>query len=185
MALSETKPFAWSFRIVEASALARASAARAPVCPLLVLPLPGMNSASRVSILTTVVYRHPPPRTVGISLRFNSSASDWRETKPSALSSRRVEAKARARASAARLLASGPLRIPRLRDAVVPRNWTLANHGLTCVCSASVCSNLNISDHARRLCRSVSAMMRCPFCVLPLYGAAKDVGDARGALKFA
>ena len=86
------------------------------------VPLPDVSSPSRVSILTTVVYCHLPPRAVGILLRFNSSASAWRETKPAALSSRRVEAKARARASAARLLTSGPPRIPRLRDAVVPRS---------------------------------------------------------------
>ena len=117
MAFDETRPFAWNSRIVEASALARASAARLLSWPLLILPpLPDMSSPSRVSILNTVVYCHLPPRAVGILRRFNSSAIAWRDTKPAARSLRRVEA--RARASAARLMTSGPPRIRRVRDEV-------------------------------------------------------------------
>jgi hypothetical protein len=106
--------------MVRANFLARASAACLLACPLLILPpLPDVSRPSRVSILTTVVYCHLPPRAVGILLRFNSSASARREMKPAALSSRRVETKARARESAARLLANAPC-IPRLRDEVPP-----------------------------------------------------------------
>ena len=54
----------------------------------------------------------------------NSSANARREMKPAALSSRRVEAKARARASAARLPATAP-RIPRQRDEVFPRTCSM------------------------------------------------------------
>jgi len=46
MALNETRPPAWSERIVEAKALARASAAA---------PLPDVSRPKRVSIRTTVV----------------------------------------------------------------------------------------------------------------------------------
>ena len=117
MALNEVRPFACSSVIIEASTKACASAARLLSWPLLILaPLPDVSRPRRVSILTTVVYCHLPPRAVGIRLRFSSSASAWRETKPAALSLRRVETRARARASAARLMASGPPRIPRLRD---------------------------------------------------------------------
>jgi hypothetical protein len=88
---------------------------------LILPPLPDIRSPSRVSILNTVVYCHLPPRAVGIFRRFNSSASACRDTKPAARSLRRVEAKARARASAARLMTSGPARIPRrLRDEAFP-----------------------------------------------------------------
>ena len=123
MALNETRSFAWSARIVEASDLARASAPCLLACPLLILPpLPDVSSPKRLSTLTTVVYCHLPPRAVGIPLRFNSSARARREMKPAALSSRRVEAKARARASAARLPANAP-RARRLRDDVSPRDF--------------------------------------------------------------
>ena len=118
MALNETRPFAWSARIVEASALARASAAFLCACPLLILPL--VIRPRRDSILPTEVQCQLPPRAVGIRLRFNSSASVRREMKPAAISPRMVEAKAWARESAARLPANGPLN-PRLRDAVFSR----------------------------------------------------------------
>jgi hypothetical protein len=110
--------------MVRANFLARASAACLLACPLLILPpLPDVSSPSRVSILTTVVYCHLPPRAVGILLRFNSSASAWREMKPAALSPRRVEAKARARESAARLFANAPGMLRRREE--VPRTRSI------------------------------------------------------------
>jgi hypothetical protein len=110
--------------MVRASFLARASAACLPACPLLILPpLPDVSRPSRASILTTVTYCHLPPRAVGIRLRFNSSACAWREMKPAALSPRRVEAKARARASAARLFANAPGMLRRREE--VPRTRSI------------------------------------------------------------
>jgi len=85
---------------VEAKALARASAARLCASLLLVLPLPNVIRPRRVSILTTVVKCHLPPRADSIPLRFNSSANARCETKPFAFSSRTVGTKARARESA-------------------------------------------------------------------------------------
>ena len=116
MALMETKPAFRSLAIVEANALARTSAACFFACPLLILAsLPHVIRPKRVSIRVTVVRCHLPPFAVGIPLRLSSPASDRREMKPAALSSRRVEAKALARESAACLLANAPC-IPRRRD---------------------------------------------------------------------
>ena len=123
MALNETRPFAWSARIVEASALARASAAFLCACPLLILPL--VIRLRRVSILPTEVQCQLPPRAVGIRLRFNSSASVRREMKPAAISPRMVEAKAAARESAARLFAEAVAFFPRLRDEVPQRTCSI------------------------------------------------------------
>ena len=64
---------------------------------LLVRPLlrsPDVVRPKRVSILSTEVRCQLPPRAVSIPLRFNSSASARRETKPVAISFRMVEAKA-------------------------------------------------------------------------------------------
>jgi hypothetical protein len=105
--LMETKPALRSLRIVGPRVSARTSAARL------------IGSATRLSILTTVVRCQLPPRAVGIPLRFNSPASSRWETKPAAMSCRMVEAKAAARESAARLLPEG-LCFPRLRGAVSP-----------------------------------------------------------------
>ena len=83
-------------------------------------------------------YQHPPievrchlaPRTAGILLRFNSFASACWETKPAAISTRMVVAKARARESAPRLFAEAAASIPRLRDEVPPFLAPLGHHGL-------------------------------------------------------
>ena len=124
MALDEMWPFAWSARMVRASFLARASAACLLARPLLILPpLPNVSRPSRASILTTVTYCHLPPRAVRILRRFNSSAIAWREMKPAALSPRRVEAKARARVSAARLFANQPGMLRRREE--VPRTRSI------------------------------------------------------------
>lgn len=85
---------------------------------------------------------------VGVSLRFNLFASAGWDTNPAAISSRRVEAKARARASAARLMASGPPRMPPLRDAVLPNTCFIAQSWPHLYAQ---CSNLNICDHRKRL----------------------------------
>jgi hypothetical protein len=109
MASNEMTPFAWSARMVGANFLARVSATCLPSCPLLILPpLPGVSRPRRFNILTTVVVCHLPPWAVGIPLRFNSCASAGREMMPAALSSRMIWTKARARESAARLLANPP-----------------------------------------------------------------------------
>ena len=118
MALPETMPALRSFRIVEASALARASAARLLSWPLLILPF--VTRPRRASTLATVVRCHLPPSLVGVSLRFNSFASARWDTNLAAVSSRKVEANARARASAARLPAKAPSS-PFLRDDACPR----------------------------------------------------------------
>jgi hypothetical protein len=112
LALNETKPFARSARIVEARALARASAACLCASALLILPF--VIRPRRVSVLPTVLRCQIPPRAVDIPLRFNSFASARWETKPAAISFRMVGSKARARESAARLLANAPciLRLP-------------------------------------------------------------------------
>ena len=115
IALKEIRPFAWSARIVEASAFARVSAAFLCACPLLTLPL--VIRPRRVSILPTEVRCQLPPRAVGTPLRFNSPASARRETKPAAMSFRMVEAKAWARDPAACLSANAPCP-PRLRKEV-------------------------------------------------------------------
>jgi len=117
MALNETRPFSWSSRIVEASALARASATCLLASPLLVLPLVIMPR--RVSILPTEVRCQLPPSAVGTPLRFNSSVNFCWETKPPAISFRMVEAKAWARDSAARLFFKAA-RTPRFRDEAPP-----------------------------------------------------------------
>jgi hypothetical protein len=88
MVLDETRPFAWSARIVEARAFARTSAA----CLFASTLLPDVIRPKRVSILSTVVPCQLPPRAVGTPLRFNSSASVRRDTKPAAVSFRMVEA---------------------------------------------------------------------------------------------
>jgi hypothetical protein len=61
MASKEANPAFRSFRIVEARALARASAACLYASLLLVFPLPNVIRPKRVSILTTVVKCHLPP----------------------------------------------------------------------------------------------------------------------------
>ena len=142
MALNETRPFAWSARIVEASALARASAAFLCACPLLILPL--VIRPRRDSILPTEVQCQLPPRAVGIRLRFNSSASVRREMKPAAISPRMVEAKAAARESAARLFAEAVAFFQRLRDEVTPLTAPLGHHGRTLTCSARLRSGVKI-----------------------------------------
>jgi len=119
MAVKETKPAFRSSRITGAKALARASAARLSARLLLALPLPSLIRPRRVSVLTTLVRCHLPPRGAGIPFRFNSSASARCDTKPFAFSSRTAGTKARARESAA-LLPAAPLRIPCLRDEVFP-----------------------------------------------------------------
>ena len=116
MALNETCPFAWSSRIVEARALACASAACLFASPLLILPL---VIKSKPSIRPREVRCQLPPPPVGIPLRFNSSASARWETKPAAISFRMVGARAAARSSAARLFFKAA-RIARLRDDVFP-----------------------------------------------------------------
>jgi hypothetical protein len=95
-----------SFRIVGAKALARTSAARLCASPLLILPF--VTKPRRARTLATVVGCHLPPSLVGVSLRFNSFANAGWDTNPAAISSPRIEAKARARESAARLTAKGP-----------------------------------------------------------------------------
>jgi hypothetical protein len=120
MALLETKPAFRSSRIVGPKASARTSAACLVANPVLILLLPEVIEPSRVSILTTVVRCQLPPRTVGIPLRFNSSASARRVTKPAAISFRMVEAKARARESAARLFVEATCRRPRICPMSLP-----------------------------------------------------------------
>jgi hypothetical protein len=119
MALTETKPAFRSFRIVEARVLARASAACLTASLWLVLPLPTVIRPRRVSILTTLVKYHLPPRGASIPFRFNSSASARCEMKPFLFSLRTVGTKAEAREFVA-FLAAAPPRIPRLRDEVFP-----------------------------------------------------------------
>ena len=72
----------------------------------------------RFSTLATVVRCQLPPRAIGIRLRFNSSASAHWETKPVAISSGMVEARAAARESAPRLFAKAAASIPLGRDEV-------------------------------------------------------------------
>ena len=117
MAPSETRPFTWSARTVEASVLARASAAFLFANPLLTVPL--VFRPRRVSIFPTLVRCQLPPRAVGTPLRFNSSVSACWETKPAAISSRTVEARARARESAACLFFKA-MPVPRARDEIPP-----------------------------------------------------------------
>ena len=116
VALSAT--IAWSARIVEARASARASAACLFVRPMLILPL--VIKPRRVSILQTVVRCQLPLKAVGIPLRFNSFASSRWETKPAAISCRMVEAKAAARESAACLFVEATC-TARPRDDAAPR----------------------------------------------------------------
>jgi hypothetical protein len=88
MALMETKPALRSLRIVGPRDSARTSAARLFSNPLLIPP--PLGSATRLSILTTVVRCQLPPRAVAIPLRFNSFASSCWETRPAAISVRMV-----------------------------------------------------------------------------------------------
>jgi hypothetical protein len=118
MAFAVPTPSAWIARIVEASDLARASAAC--LCASTVLILPFVVRPRPLRILTTVVRCQLPPRVVGIPLRFSSCVSARWETKPAAISVRMVEAKARQRASVARLPANSAC-WPPLRDEVFPR----------------------------------------------------------------
>ena len=106
MALMETMPAFRSLRIVGRRASARRSATRLLVSSLLVLPRCDISRSRRVSIRVTAVRCHLPPPAAGIPLRFNSFASPRWETKPAAISFRMVGSKARARESAARLLAN-------------------------------------------------------------------------------
>jgi hypothetical protein len=108
-----------SLRIVGPTASARTSATRLLVRPMLRLAMP-----RRVSILAMVVRCQLAPKTVGIPLRFNSSAISRWATKPSALSVRMVEAKASARESAARLFVEAPCTL-RPRDDVTPLNCSI------------------------------------------------------------
>jgi hypothetical protein len=130
MALAETKPALRSFRIVEAMAVARTSAACSCHSPLLILPF--VITPRRASTLATVVRCHLPPCVVGF-LRFNSFASAGWDTNPAAISFRKLAAKARARESAARRLAKA-LSIPFLRDDACPRRFF--HHGPTSMASA-------------------------------------------------
>ena len=116
MAKLETKPAFRSSRIIGLTASARASAIRLIASPL--LPWPDVIKPRRISTLATVVRCQLPPRAVGIPPRFNSSASAHWETKPVAISSRMVEARAAARESAACLSAEAAASIPRGRDEV-------------------------------------------------------------------
>jgi hypothetical protein len=122
MALAVTTPSAWSVRIVEASDLARASAAC--LCARALLILPFVIRPRRVSVLPTVLRCQIPPLPVDIPLRFNSSASARWETKPAAISFRMVGSKARARASAARLPPNAPC-LPRLLGDVSARTRSI------------------------------------------------------------
>ena len=117
MASMETKPAFRRLRIVGAKASARTSAGRLLCQPL--VRVARVVRPRRVSTLKTVVRCQLPPRAAGIPLRFNSSASESWETKPAAISSRMVEARAAARESAACLTANPPCR-PRRRDEVSP-----------------------------------------------------------------
>ena len=151
MAPNETRPFAWSARIVEASALARASAAFLCACPLLILQL--VLRPRRDSILPTEVQCQLPPRAVGIRLRFNSSASVRREMKPAAISPRMVEAKQR-RGS---LRPACSLRQWRFSSACATKSphllAPLGHHGRTLTCSARLRSVLKLCrgrDHGQK-----------------------------------
>ena len=114
MAVTESKPAFRSVRIVEARALARASALR--FCPrlLLVLPLPSVTRPRRVSILITAVRCHFPPRGDGIPHSFNSLAMALPVTTPAFRSLRIVGPTASARASATGLLFSSLLFLPKV-----------------------------------------------------------------------
>jgi len=108
----ETMPAFRSLRIVGRRASARTSATRL------------IGSATRRSVLRTVLRCQLPPRALAIPLRFNSFASSRWETKPAAISFRMVASKARARASAPRLLANAPC-ISRLLGEVSPRTGSI------------------------------------------------------------
>src|SRR5260370_27307215 len=114
-ATNETRASAWRAGIVEARALAGASAFCLVACQVLILPLAEVIKRRRVSILRRVVRGRRPPRAVGTALRFNSFASSCWQTKPAAISFRMVEAKAAARESAARLFVAARCS-PRLWD---------------------------------------------------------------------
>jgi len=140
-------PTLLSFRIVEANALARASAARLLSWPLLILPF--VTTPRRASTLATVVRCHLPPSLVGVSFRFNSFASARWDKNRVAVSSRRVEANARARASAARLPAKAPSS-PFLRDDVRPRAVFIGLSWRTSTASASQRPRVKLSCDPRR-----------------------------------
>jgi hypothetical protein len=119
IAALETKPALRSLRIVAARAVARASAARLCANLIFALPLPTVIRPKRISVLLTELRCQRPPRPPDSPFRFNLVARPRSETKPAAMSFRMVGSKARARASAALLLAAPP-RILRLRDEVFP-----------------------------------------------------------------
>jgi hypothetical protein len=83
-----------------------------------------VSRRSRVSILLTELRCHRPPKAPVIPLRFNSFARLRSVAKPAAISFRMVGSKAKARGSAAPLLANAPS-IPRLRDAVSARTCSI------------------------------------------------------------
>jgi hypothetical protein len=145
MAKLETKPAFRSSRIVGLTASARASAIRLIASPL--LPWPDVIKPRRISTLATVVRCQLPPRAVGIPLRFNSFASAHWETKPVAISSRMVEARAAARESAACLSAEAAASIPRGRDEVTV---------LSCSIGAIMAGVHMISEMTARCSKGVS-----------------------------
>jgi hypothetical protein len=112
MPVMETMPAFRSLRIVGRRASARTSATRL------------IGSATRRSVLRTVLRCQLPPRALAIPLRFNSFASSRWETKPAAISFRMVGSKASAWVSAPRLLANAPC-ISRLLGEVSPRTGSI------------------------------------------------------------
>ena len=152
MDFPETMPALRSFRIVGAKALARVSAACVCHSPLLILPF--VIRPRRASTLATVVRCHLPPFLVGTSLRFNSFASAAWDTNPAAKSSRRIEAKARAREPATRLLANAPW-FPLLREEAFPRAFSIGHHARTSTASAR-------QQPVLRLCRAAPRWQRAP-----------------------
>ena len=136
-----------SFRIVGAKAMARVSAACVCHSPLLILPF--VTRPRRASTLATVVRCHLPPSLVGVSFRFISFASARWDKNRVAVSSRRVEANARARASAARLPAKAPSS-PFLRDDVRPRAVFIGLSWLDFDCPATQRPRVKLSCDPRR-----------------------------------
>jgi hypothetical protein len=124
MALTDTKPALRSFPIVGPKASALKSATGLNARLLLVPSCADVSRRSRVSIRLTELRCHRPPKAPVIPLRFNSFARLRSVAKPAAISFRMVGSKARARGSAAPLLANAPS-IPRLRDAVSARTCSI------------------------------------------------------------
>ena len=124
MALTDTKPALRSFPIVGPKASALKSATGLNARLLLVPSCADVSRRSRVSIRLTELRCHRPPKAPVIPLRFNSFARPRSVAKPAAISFRMVGSKARARGSAAPLLANAP-RIPRLRDVVSARTCSI------------------------------------------------------------